>query len=673
MAFDILARLKLIDNLSAPMKKALQSFTQMDKVANTTSKSADRMTRSAVAAGSSFSRMGAAANKALTGISAQASNTSSALTGVGLAVGAVVAGAGALKVVKDSLKGASDIEQNTTAMEHFIGLTQGAEKAKEATKSYVEYLEKNATLTPFETGDVMNAGRRLINVTSGDIDQAKQLLTVSENMAALNPGKSLMDAVEALADMKTGEMERMKEFGFKITAEDVEKAGGGAKGAMKLMLTDVAKTFEGGADKLSKTSLGMWGVVTGSFKSGIAKMGVEALNRLSPQLDKLSKAFSSGALDKYFNMGSAALVRLTEKAIAFGNWLVEIQPRVAAVFSDISKDIASLTEKFGGVGGAAKSVVDYLLNNWSTLKPIIYGVVGAISAWTVAQAALNIALVANPIGLVITAIGALAGAAYAIYKNWDYWKAKTLELWDALGPVGKAIVFLASGPFGWLVAAGIAIYKNWDAIKTKAVELWDRLGPIGPALVALTGPIGAVVMGGISLIKNWDAIRDGAIGLWNGVKSAFTSGVNHVINKINVLIEAYNKVAGKIKKIDPIKPIGDSTTANVVKATNPPMTAEASAGPSPNPLMRNGWSGAPKHAGGLERVPYDGYAATLHKDERIQTKAEADSYRSGKSNGGDTINFTLNYSGQRLGEDEVDEIMGLFARRIWDARSAVAY
>ncbi|WP_189018932.1 hypothetical protein [Paenibacillus marchantiophytorum] len=244
------------------------------------------------------------------------------LTKVATATAALTAGtaaiagtAGAIKLVTESLKGASQIEQNTVAIEHFAGLTLGAEKAKEATKGYIDYLNQNANLTPFETGDVMNAGRRLINVTSGDMDGAKKLLTISENMAALNPGKSLMDAVEALADMKTGEFERMKEFGFKISAKDLEKAGGGTKGAMKLMMTDVAKTFEGGSDKLSKTALGSWSTITGTVQSGISQMGVKSLETIKPQLEKIARFLSNGGADKLFDAGSRLMARMFDGII----------------------------------------------------------------------------------------------------------------------------------------------------------------------------------------------------------------------------------------------------------------------------------------------------------------------------------------------------------------------
>lgn len=274
--FDLIARLSLRDNFSPAARRAMSSMGSMT---------------------SSLAKT-AAATTALT---------------AGLA--ATAAAVGSMKLVSESLKGASMIEQNTVAIQHFAGLTMGAEKAEEATKSYMDYLTKNSALTPFSNEDVMNAGRRLINVTSGDMDGAKKLLTISEDMAALNPGKSLMDAVEALADMKTGEFERMKEFGFKISARDLEKAGGGTKGAMKIMMNDVAKTFEGGSDKLAKTALGSWSTITGTVSSGISQMGVKSLDMLKPELEKIARFLSSGSADKLFDAGSRMMARMFEGII----------------------------------------------------------------------------------------------------------------------------------------------------------------------------------------------------------------------------------------------------------------------------------------------------------------------------------------------------------------------
>lgn len=55
------------------------------------------------------------------------------------------------------------------------------------------------------------------------------------------------------------------------------------------------------------------------------------------------------------------------------------------------------------------------------------------------------------------------------------------------------------------------------------------------------------------------------------------------------------------------------------------------------------------HAGGLDYVPYNGYAATLHRGEMVLTAGEADRYRRGSDHSGNsglTINQTINAAKQ---------------------------
>ena len=59
------------------------------------------------------------------------------------------------------------------------------------------------------------------------------------------------------------------------------------------------------------------------------------------------------------------------------------------------------------------------------------------------------------------------------------------------------------------------------------------------------------------------------------------------------------------------------------------------------------------HAGGLDYVPYNGYAATLHRGEMVLTADEADRYRRGSNysgNDGFTINQTINAAKQTPAE-----------------------
>lgn len=94
-------------------------------------------------------------------------------------------------------------------------------------------------------------------------------------------------------------------------------------------------------------------------------------------------------------------------------------------------------------GTKAIETANYIKDNWSTIKPlfegiaiawggyllVVKGMAAALAIETAAQWLLNAAMNANPIGLVITAIGLLIGAGILLYQNWDTVKQKANDLW----------------------------------------------------------------------------------------------------------------------------------------------------------------------------------------------------------------------------------------------------
>lgn len=87
--------------------------------------------------------------------------------------------------------------------------------------------------------------------------------------------KSVSDAMEALADAKLGEMERLKEFGFKVSADEFKQKGfeGVSKG-----LEDF---YGGAAAKLATTGTGLLSTITGKLKSGVADFGLNIVEQLT--------------------------------------------------------------------------------------------------------------------------------------------------------------------------------------------------------------------------------------------------------------------------------------------------------------------------------------------------------------------------------------------------------
>lgn len=102
----------------------------------------------------------------------------------------------------------------------------------------------------------------------------------------------------------------------------------------------------------------------------------------------------------------------------------------------------------------------------------------ALAAWqgivTAAQWAWNAAMTANPIGLIIVAIGALVAAGVALYMHWDTVKAKFLEVWQGISDwfaslsIYQDAVNIVNGFIN-----GLAF--GWDSVMLKVNELWAGL------------------------------------------------------------------------------------------------------------------------------------------------------------------------------------------------------
>ena len=103
-------------------------------------------------------------------------------------------------------------------------------------------------------------------------------------------------------------------------------------------------------------------------------------------------------------------------------------------------------------------------------------------AVTVAQWALNAALIANPIGLVVAGVAALIGVGIALYKNWDKVTAFFTSAWEK---IKSAVAF----GFEYIASFGKAIYNFYAGIWSKIIEV--ILKPM------------EMIKGGVAKVKSW--------------------------------------------------------------------------------------------------------------------------------------------------------------------------
>lgn len=187
-----------------------------------------------------------------------------------------------------------------------------------------------------------------------------------------------------------------------------------------------------------------------------------------------------------------------------------IQPAIDWITKNVTPDLwQAVGDKMAGILDIATNVVKFITDNWPTIQPIIltivaalegyklaliaidvwtaivaattaifetielavWGVVNATSAWEAVQWLLNIAMDANPVGVVIMAIAALGLAIYELIThwqdvyNWIQWVWKIFEDNPILGFISFAI-----NPLG---TALLALVANWDKVTGAIKGAWD--------------------------------------------------------------------------------------------------------------------------------------------------------------------------------------------------------
>lgn len=158
---------------------------------------------------------------------------------------------------------------------------------------------------------------------------------------------------------------------------------------------------------------------------------------------------------------------------------------------------------------------------------------GVLALCTAAQWALNVAMNANPVGLVIIAIAALIGVGILLYKNWDKIKAGVVALWNKMKTAFGAIKTFCVNVF--------------NSIKSKVIQLWQTFSSKFPMLARIvqiaTLPIQIAIQVVINIFK---LLRAGAIALWNGIKiawDAIKSATLSVWAEVQTpIINAWNKI-----------------------------------------------------------------------------------------------------------------------------------
>jgi TP901 family phage tail tape measure protein len=232
--------------------------------------------------------------------------------------------------------------------------------------------------------------------------------------------KALGVDTSKLADKNTSLADRLKALqpAMKDSALLSAWLGEGADGATKALMSQIPEL-----ERLT-------GAVTGTNQAYgqaaiVMESPLEKNKRLQAQIDdfKISLFNASGGLIGY----------------------ADVLGKVAKDISDLSPLLSGMGTVFSTLANAQKRAAFFakVSSVWNAIAA------GATWLWTSAQIALNAAMDANPVGVIILAVMALmVYISYAIVKFNDF---------------GAAMLMIL-GPIGWIITAFMTFRKHWDSI-----------------------------------------------------------------------------------------------------------------------------------------------------------------------------------------------------------------
>jgi hypothetical protein len=267
---------------------------------------------------------------------------------LGATLAKVAAVAGAAVAGGLGLLGKSVIS-TAAQFETFAATLETIEGSADKAKASLDWIAKFARTTPYEVSELTSA---FVKLKAYGIEPMDGTMTVLGDTASAM-GKSLNDAVEALADATTGEFERLKEFGIvssatkdKVTftwqqsgkemTRTVKKSGA----EIQKFLKDVwGSKFSGAMIKQSKTWSGMMSNLKDAwsdFMRRIADGGFfeNVKRRLASILETLERWNEDGTINKAATVLSDAF---SWAADAIGTAFGRIKTHIKALSEDFDK------------------------------------------------------------------------------------------------------------------------------------------------------------------------------------------------------------------------------------------------------------------------------------------------------------------------------------------------
>lgn len=371
-------------------------------------------------------------------------------------------------------------------------------------------LMANAGIKSSQAGTAL---RTIMNNLSGDVKICGS--SIGEvTVATTNADGSMRDLSDILADCRTA-------FAGLTESEKAQAAESlVGKNAMSGFLA-LMNVGESDIEKLSNAIANCDGTAAGMAETMQDNLAGQ-LQILKSQLEELAISFGELLMPAV-----RTIVGWIQKFVDWLNSMDEGTRKVIVTIALVAAAIGPVLIIVGKVISAVGMIM--------TIVPKLAGMIGIVQK---AFTALNAAMLANPIMLVIAAVAALVAAFIYLWNNCEEFRQFWIDLWDSIKEIAIAV---------W---EGLKEFfsASWEAIRTTAATVWNAIKDFFSGLWEGIKNIFTAVVNAIStfLATAWNMIKNTVMAVWNAIRTFFMTvweGIKNVVTTVVTAISTFLSMA----------------------------------------------------------------------------------------------------------------------------------
>jgi TP901 family phage tail tape measure protein len=511
------------------------------------------------------------------------------------------------QILQTSLRGLTE-EQKLSTLSTLFGSDAIRAAAVLAKEGSIGFQEMAASMGKVAAADVARV--RLDNL-AGSFEQLKG----SIETAAITLGLALLPALRGVVDGATGFVNKLIPvfetmgpkiadvlgqlgarfttfFGALATGESLAATVNRALGDLiPAGLNPLLDAVDAAFKRVKETVGGLVALIQGGGLAGLWAAVQQAMSDFAPTGERVSSAIQAIAAEigklvpEPVKTFVADLLGMAQGAAANESPMRTLANVVNAVSAAVATAVDWLKQNevvLYAVAGAAAAVAAALVIQ----QGVQLAVTVATTAMTAAQWLLNAALSANPIGLVVLALGALVGALVYAYKTNEDFRKVVDEVWAfvketiptvievvrdflgrlmlTLGEAGATMRTLAGTAASAFEAIRSTIAAAWLAVSTNTTDTWN-------AISGFLGPLWATMQKAVEDVSR--AIQTAVSTAWSAVERDITTAIGNAKTAVDTALGAIKTAFETVQTaiatiVGNIKRTVEDTFGGLVKTAN---------------------------------------------------------------------------------------------------------